>query len=166
MKTSVKKLFLEMGTIILAGALFGIVWNHKMLCGVWSGKPDAAHASASATRVVGGIPLPAGLLQVREMYDRHEAVFVDARDPLAFANGHIKGAVTLPLGQFDGKVGDFAAKVPLTATLVVYCNGYDCHDSTTLGEKLMARGYRKVFVFQGGYPEWKDAGLPVEGVRV
>jgi hypothetical protein len=30
-------------------------------------------------------------------------------------------------------------------------------------KKLMARGYRNVLVFEGGYPEWKDAGLPVEG---
>jgi 3-mercaptopyruvate sulfurtransferase SseA len=30
-----------------------------------------------------------------------------------------------------------------------------------LGSRLLEAGYRKVFVFLGGYPEWRDAGYPI-----
>jgi 3-mercaptopyruvate sulfurtransferase SseA len=46
--------------------------------------------------------------------------------------------------------------------LVLYCSGYGCPDSFDLGIILLAEGYRDVRVFEGGFPEWADAGLPVE----
>ncbi len=164
MKSSIKKLFLEMMFIILFAAAAGVIWNHAMLHDAWTGAVAAApKSSPSVSPDTGGIPLPAGLMQVKDMFARKEAVFIDARDELSFARGHIKGAISLPLGQFEAQSAGFMGKVPLTATLTVYCNGYGCHDSMTLGKKLMSKGYRQVFVFEGGYPEWKDGKLPVEG---
>jgi rhodanese-related sulfurtransferase len=69
----------------------------------------------------------------------------------------------MPLGQADSRLAQFMVSVPVTSTLVVYCSGFNCHDSMTLGLKLMEKGYRQVYVYGGGYPEWKDAGLPIEG---
>ena len=66
-------------------------------------------------------------------------------------------------GEADGRLAEFARRYPPTTLLVVYCNGYDCHDSRDLGAKLMKAGYRSVYVFEGGYPEWRDAGYPTEG---
>jgi rhodanese-related sulfurtransferase len=163
MRSTVRKLFLEMAAIVLVAAAAGVICNHGMLHAVWTGTPGGASASSSVSADQGGIPLPAGLMQVKEMYDRKEAVFADARDELSFARGRIKGAVSLPVGQFEAKSADFTKKVPVTAAIVVYCNGYGCHDSMTVGKKLMSKGYRQVFVFEGGYPEWKDGKLPVEG---
>lgn len=163
MKNSVKKLLLEMTLIVFFAAAAGAVWNHGMLRDAWTGTIAAAPSPPSVSSDAGGMPLPAGLMQVKEMFDRKEAVFVDARDELSFARGHIKGAISLPLGQFEAKAAGFTEKVPLSAAIAVYCNGYGCHDSMTLGTKLMSRGYRQVFVFEGGYPEWKDGKLPVEG---
>jgi rhodanese-related sulfurtransferase len=162
MRSTVRKLSLEMAAIVLVAAAVGVIWNHGMLHGVWTGTPGGASTSSSVSANQGGIPLPAGLMQVKEMYDRKEAVFVDARDELSFARGHIKGAVSLPVGKFEAKSADFTGKVPVKAAIVVYCNGYGCHDSMTVGKKLMSKGYSQVFVFEGGYPEWKDGKLPVE----
>jgi rhodanese-related sulfurtransferase len=160
-----KKLIMEMGAIVLIAAAFGLIWNRGMLYDVWSGKQGGMSFPPSTSADQGDIPLPAGLLQVKEMFDRKEAVFVDARDVLVFAQGHIKGAVSLPVGIFDGRISEFKAKVPLAAMVVVYCSGYGCHDSMIIGKKLMAAGYRQVFVYEGGYPEWKDGGLPVESQK-
>ena len=102
-------------------------------------------------------------MQVKEFLDRKEAVIVDARDKAAFAAGHITGAVSLPLGEAAGRLADFAKRYPSTTLLVVYCNGYDCHDSHNLANKLIAAGYPTVFVFEGGFPEWQSAGYPVTG---
>jgi rhodanese-related sulfurtransferase len=46
---------------------------------------------------------------------------------------------------------------------VTYCSGFGCPDSFDLGMRLIETGYRDVRVFEGGYPEWRDAGLAVAG---
>jgi len=163
MKLKLNSVFLEMGVIVLIASVTGMLWNHKMLIGVWSGNFDSFATVSSASQGHDAVPAPAGLMQVRDLYERGAAVLVDARDTLVFSRGHIKGAVVLPVGEFDSRIAALLAKVPLHSTIVVYCNGYGCHDSMAVGKKLMVRGYRNVLVFEGGYPEWKDAGLPVEG---
>jgi rhodanese-related sulfurtransferase len=162
MKNNSGNLLLEMAVIVLVASVIGLIWNHEMLYAVWSGKSVAApSAPVSADSV--NLPLPAGLAQAKYLYDRKQAVFVDARDELAFSRGRIKGAISLPVGKFEAKLAEFKKKVPLSDTLVIYCNGYGCNDSMTVGKELMANGYRQVLVFEGGYPEWKDSGYPMEG---
>ena len=158
----VKKLLLEMAAIILIASLTGIILNYKMLLKAWSGNFSLPAVASSGVPTMAKIPQPVGLLQVKELFTRKEAVFVDARDALLFSQGHIKGAVLMPLGEADIKLAQFMLKIPFSTTLVAYCNGYDCRDSMTLGVKLMEKGYLKVYLYEGGYPEWKDAGLPIE----
>ena len=158
-----KSLLMEMALICLLSAVLGIAWNHQLLYNAWTGKTLETSPPSSTTVAQGGSPLPMGLMQVKEFYDRKEAVFVDARDGTTYSAGHMKGAESLPVGEAEAKVRQLKGKVPLTSILVVYCNGYDCHDSMDLGKKLLKAGYQTVFVFEGGYPEWKDAMLPVEG---
>jgi rhodanese-related sulfurtransferase len=156
-----KRLFTEMAVIFLSAAAFGIAWNHRLLETAWTGRNVATSPAPAPTAGEAPIPLPLGLQQVKELYDRNEATFVDARDRAAFAEGHIMGAVSLPVGEAEGELARFRDKVPLTATIVVYCNGYSCHDSKTLADRLIGAGWRQVYVFEGGYPEWRDAAYPV-----
>lgn len=102
-------------------------------------------------------------MQVKEFFDRGEAVIVDARSPETFAKGHIRGARSLPVGEAERRLPELSRQVPKDAMLVVYCNGFGCHDSMELGKKLQQAGYEQVFVYEGGYPEWRDAGYPTEG---
>lgn len=162
MKNNSGNLILEMAVIILVASVIGLIWNHKMLYGVWSGKAISA-PTPTASPDSAALPIPAGIAQAKFLYDNKQAVFVDARDEAAFSQGRIKGAVSLPLGKFDAELANFKSKVPLSDTLVVYCNGYGCNDSMIEGKKLIANGYRQVLIFEGGYPEWKDAGYPLEG---
>ncbi|MEI8355650.1 MAG: rhodanese-like domain-containing protein [Deltaproteobacteria bacterium] len=157
-----KKLLLEMTVIIFVASLIGIILNHKMLLKVCSGRFDLSKITSPGVQRMEKIPMPVGLLQAKELFERKEAVFVDARDASFFSRGHLKGAVLMPLGESELNLARFMVKVPSSATLVIYCNGYDCRDSMTLGAKLMEKGYRKVYVYEGGYPEWRDAGLPIE----
>ena len=66
------------------------------------------------------------------------------------------------LGEAEELIRGLAAKTAKDAFLVLYCSGFDCHDSKTLGDKLIQAGFRQVFVFEGGFPEWRDAGYPVD----
>lgn len=158
-----KHILLEMSVIVLVAVIVGIIWNHRMLLDVYSGKVAESGAASTSSREPAAALLPAGLMQVRELFEGKEAVFIDAREGGVFRQGHIKGAVSLPVGELDARLPDFHAKVPLDATLVIYCSGFGCHDSRTVGQKLLQSGYKQILIFEGGFPEWKDAGLPVEG---
>ena len=153
---------IEMACIILVASALGIAWNYRLLSSVWNGRAAATTTVPKLTTGQKGTPLPLGLIQVKELHDRHEAVLVDARDGAAFAAGHITGAYSLPVGEAEALNGRFRDQVPLATPIVAYCNGYDCHDSRELGEKLLGWGYGTVYVFDGGYPEWRDAGYPTE----
>lgn len=157
------KLLTEMAVIVLLAVLLGIAWNHRLLYNAWTGKAPTGAPSREILQEQGRVPLPLGLMQVKELYDRQEALIVDARDKASFAAGHIKGAVSLPLGESETELPRFKRSVPTKQPLVVYCNGYSCHDSADLGERLLQAGYRTVYVFAGGYPEWRDAGYPTTG---
>jgi rhodanese-related sulfurtransferase len=154
------KLCREMAAILLVAAVLGVAWNRTLLHNAWTGGAPAVTLAGESPLVTAKVPLPLGLMQVKELYDRKEAIIVDARDAGAFAAGHIKGALSLPVGEVAARLPRFQRDVPATATLVVYCNGYGCHDSMELGKKLLEAGCRTVYVFEGGFPEWGGAGYP------
>jgi rhodanese-related sulfurtransferase len=165
MKEHYRKLLLEMAIIIFAGVTIGAIWNFRLLCDAATGKLSGTKQQPVISATDGKSMTPAPLVLVRELFERKEALFVDAREGSVFSNGHIKGAVSLPLGEFETRLKDFRSTTTLDFPLVLYCSGYGCHDSKSLGEKLMADGYRTILIYEGGYPEWKDAGLPVEGAK-
>ena len=158
-----RTLITEMVVIIATAVAIGLAWNRQMLVESWTGKVQRTPVTpASAAE---RLPLPLGIMQVKELFDRGEGFFLDARDGITFAKGHIRGARTLPLGEFEARLPEFRQQVPMTMPLIIYCNGFGCHDSMDLGKKLIAAGYWEVFVYEGGYPEWVEAGYPVEGAK-
>jgi len=159
----------DIAMVFLVAAVVGLSWNHTLLLSAWRGEATSAPAVAAPAAAQGtqdATPLPLGLMQVKEMYDANEAAIVDARDAETYAAGHVKGAVSLPLGEaVNGIPASFKTAVPSGKEVVVYCNGFSCHDSMQLGELLLKSGYRTVYVYEGGFPEWHDAGYPVEEGR-
>lgn len=89
-----------------------------------------------------------------------KAVFVDARPARDYAEGHIAGAVGFDVNDFDRAAPGALPAIPSGAEAVVYCSGGDCDDSVMLAKKLGEMGYRTVKLYEGGYSEWKKAGLP------
>jgi rhodanese-related sulfurtransferase len=89
------------------------------------------------------------------------AIFVDARAPSFFEDGHIPRAVNLPRDSIV-QAGSIAALADKARPLVVYCSGEDCDDSRIVAKGLLAMGHSKVFVYAGGWEEWSASGSPVE----
>ncbi len=150
--------------IALLAAAVGLAVNSQLLWRVLSGRtlnavPATVDGPAETT-----LPLPVELAEVRELQGS-TTLFIDARSRTAFAEGHLPAARSLPRGEEVAGVGALQAEVPLSTPLIVYCSGYDCNDSFVLAEGLIAAGYRQVRIFEGGFPEWRDAGLPVEGAQ-
>ncbi len=161
---------LEAVVIVAVGVVVGLSVNHQLVLDDFAGRlaPVSAPAPRSPARRMtdpakqpptAQFPAPIDLDGLRAEL-QEGAVAVDARSPEAYREGHLPGAQSLFLGEVRGEIGGFFARVPKTARLITYCNGYGCPDAFDLGVTLLASGYRDVLVFEGGYPAWRDAGLP------
>jgi len=152
-----------MTVIVLLAAITGIAWNHRLLRDAYTGKYAIAKTPPEISTTTGAEMMPVGLMQVKDLFDRKEAVFVDARENSVFSQAHIANALSLPLANVDSALPMFQQKVPYSSILILYCSGYGCHDSKDLGKKLQTKGYQQILIFEGGFPEWQSAGFPIEG---
>ena len=87
-------------------------------------------------------------------------VFIDARESVDFEEGHITNSINIPFYEFEenkNKLEQLSKDDPV----VTYCSGTDCDLSILLGNQLHSMGYKKVFIFFGGWPEWINANYPV-----
>lgn len=97
-----------------------------------------------------------------KLVDSHGCTIVDVRHGSLFDVGHLPGAVSFPMAEFDDIVGDFFTNYPLNTCLVLYCAGRECLDSHRFAQGLVGFGYVDVRVYSGGFAEWKERGLRVE----
>ncbi|WP_035607774.1 rhodanese-like domain-containing protein [Haloferula sp. BvORR071] len=93
------------------------------------------------------------------------ALIYDARPGFVSRFGKIPGAISWPKGDFDHQIAsrevEIGAAVKAGKIVVVYCTDAACPDARTVAEKLAARGH-DVAVLQGGFADWKTAGMPTE----
>lgn len=100
--------------------------------------------------------------EVISIYEQKLAVFVDARDISDYTEGHIKGAVSFPINDFENGIAAFMEKYKPSERIVAYCSGRECEDSHILSEYLYEEGYTNISVFIDGYFSWEKNGLPIE----
>jgi rhodanese-related sulfurtransferase len=89
-----------------------------------------------------------------------DVVVLDVRPPEEYAAGHIAGALSVPLADLRRRLAD----LPTGKQVVAYCRGPYCVLAAQAVRRLRRRGFDAVRLAEG-YPEWRDAGLPVEGCR-
>ena len=82
---------------------------------------------------------------------------LDVRPPDEFADGHLPGAVNVPLSQLRKRMKE----LPRGKEIVAYCRGPWCVLAFEAVALLRENG-RKARRLDGGLPEWRIAGLPVE----
>ena len=103
-------------------------------------------------------PVMIDLEIAKAFYDRG-VLFIDARDDKEFREGHIAGSKLAPAYP-----GEILRWVTEDDPVVAYCGGGECDLSMNLAMELMGDDWRfsRVFVFDGGLPQWIEAGYPVE----
>lgn len=96
--------------------------------------------------------------------DYHERFFqgkeahtlVDVRTKGEFKQGHLPGAINIPLDQLPNKL----KKIPTSKPVVVVCASGNRSSS---GARIIAQGgYEDVYNLLGGTMRWKMSGFPVK----
>jgi len=100
---------------------------------------------------------PVSRAELLERAARGDVTIVDVRPPEEFAAGHLPGALNVPLAELEARRG----KLPRGQEVVAYCRGPYCVLAFEAVARLRAAGHAARRL-EGGYPEWKSAGLPVE----
>ena len=98
----------------------------------------------------------------RRLQAAGQVTFVDARSVADYREGHVPGAVSLPIGDFDRLIEDFRRRFGRDDPIATYCSGRSCQDSHILAQRLFEEGYTNVSVFIDGYPGWTAEGYPIE----
>ena len=92
-----------------------------------------------------------GIKQIgpRELDQKKGIMLLDVRSDREYAQGHIPGAVHVPLPD----IGERVKKLKKEKELVVYCrNG---NQSIWAIKRLMGMGYKNLYNLKGGYSAWK-----------
>ncbi|MEW1960558.1 rhodanese-like domain-containing protein [Kineococcus sp. NPDC059986] len=83
-----------------------------------------------------------------------EFTVVDVREDAEWAAGHIDGAVHIPLGQLENRLGELDPARPLLTT----CRG---GKRSAQAHALLTAAGRTVEDLDGGMLAWEQAGLPI-----
>jgi len=141
----------------LFAAVFGLIVNQVRsdsipLLGNWS--PESRITLKFGKNIL--IPFD----EAKDKFLTGAAVFIDARTPELYQEGHIQGALNLPLADFDHLADKVVMNFPEETLLVTYCDGEDCALSAELALKLKKIGFENVRVLHDGWNVWRRHQLP------
>jgi rhodanese-related sulfurtransferase len=102
------------------------------------------------------------LTDAHNLFMQKKVIFIDARDPISFANGHIAGALNI----YPDEAELYAAKLKVDNSrdllIVTYCDGPYCPLSKETAYALVQQGVPQAKVLVNGWSLWLKAGYPVK----
>jgi rhodanese-related sulfurtransferase len=88
-----------------------------------------------------------------------DVVVLDVRPLPEYEAGHIPNAISVPLPEVKSRLRE----VPQGSEIIAYCRGPYCLYADEAVRLLTDEG-RVAARLEEGFPEWKAAGLPIEGL--
>lgn len=101
---------------------------------------------------------PVSRLELRKRLHTGTVTVLDVRPADEFALGHLPNAINIPLKGLEAQL----SKLDPSQEIVAYCRGPYCVLSYEAVAALRMRGF-KVRRLEDGFPEWRAAGLPIDG---
>ncbi|HEU4851584.1 MAG TPA: rhodanese-like domain-containing protein [Telluria sp.] len=95
--------------------------------------------------------------EVTQLINRGKTTILDVRDAAEYANGHLRDAKHIPLGELSTRIGELGKSKD--KTVVVVCQRGSRADRAV--RQLAAAGFTDVTSLDGGITAWQSAGLPV-----
>lgn len=156
--------------IILLSAWIGMSLNRAFVAGpqqtIFSysnegGKLEFKPVNASETQSTQK-PSEIRLSEVKEVIASKSMVPVDGRSQADYENGHLPGAYSLSVADFDKRFPEFSARYPKEGAYLIYCGSGQCGLSRQLAALLQEKGYHQIKLYSAGYNDWFLSGSPVE----
>ncbi len=95
--------------------------------------------------------------QVEKLLEKPDVLFIDARSPQQYAEGHIDDAINaFPLSDDKMEYLDKLNQLPRDKIIIVYCEGFDCDLSDMVAKDLHEFGYKQSFLYEGGWEDWNE----------
>jgi len=102
-------------------------------------------------------PEPVAMRDLLKRLRSRDLVILDTRPATEFANGHIAGAISVPIGDLRMRLRE----LPRNKEYVAYCRGPYCVYADR-AVAILRQAHRKAHRLLEGFPEWNAAELPVE----
>lgn len=102
---------------------------------------------------------PVSALNTRLNWGEPALTIIDVRDRAAFNQGHIMGAITLPLHELVAR-----AQANLELNRDIYVYGNNAEETADAATRLRQVGYQRIAELTGGLAAWRLAKYPIEGV--
>jgi rhodanese-related sulfurtransferase len=99
---------------------------------------------------------------LQALVEAKKVILLDARTADNFQHSHIPGAVSLPITRFNETYDSVLPQLNQYKTVICYCEGHECTDSTLLAFELFKKGHTDIFVYKGGMAEWEQLAYPLE----
>jgi len=94
--------------------------------------------------------------QLKLAIDSQYPVFIlDVRQAFLYSNGHIPGAVNIPLEELENR----KSELPISKEILVY--GSDSDEDFSASVKLNDMGFLATFILQGGFTSWQEKRFDV-----
>ncbi|MFP3459817.1 metalloregulator ArsR/SmtB family transcription factor [Arthrobacter globiformis] len=90
-----------------------------------------------------------------------DVIVLDVRPRPEYDAAHIPGALSVPISDLKARL----EQIPSEKEIVAYCRGSYCVYADDAVRQLADDG-RQALRLEEGFPEWRDAGLPVEQATV
>lgn len=156
--------------IVLLSACIGVLLNRAFVAGpqqsVFSysndgGKLEFKPLKASEAQSAEA-PAEVRLPDVREIIASKSMLPVDGRSEADYESGHLPGAYSLSVADFDKRFPEFSARYPKEGAYFVYCGSGQCGLSRQLASLLLKKGYHQLKLYSAGYNDWFLSGNPIE----
>jgi rhodanese-related sulfurtransferase len=109
----------------------------------------AAQSGAQASTAV-------TLEAARDAIDKSSTVVIDIREPGEQTDGVAKGALLIPMGQLEKRLGDITKSKDQPVILICQTQ----NRSAKVADQLSAAGYTQISYVKGGMREWAARGWP------
>lgn len=99
---------------------------------------------------------------IKKMESDQAVVVVNVLNSEAYDDCRIMSSINAPLNLLES----IASGWDKNQDIVLYCTSYSCLASKSAYSILKSMGFKQVAVYEGGIKEWRELGLPVDGVCV
>jgi rhodanese-related sulfurtransferase len=126
------------------------------LVGCGGSQAPAAPAQQAAAVDTADLAVNIDAQTLESLRGRDDVVIIDVREDWEYAEGHIPGAVLLPLGQVPNRLND----IPKDKTVVAVCRSGNRSNQAT--QFLRDQGFDNIHNMTGGMISWSQSGYDIE----